>query len=251
MASGAVFYEGPSRIDGSPIVGIVTWDSRNRKTGDMAQTWILRQDMHPAEAINTGADDAICGACPLRGIIDQAKQVNRQRSCYVNVYQAPLMVWHAYQRGSYPLLSAKHIKNLIDLGLRYGSYGDPVAIPMRYWKRLAVMCHGKSAGYTHQWKNRRFAAWSKLIMASTHTEEENNLAHSLGWRTFRTVPSADHRTDLEIHCPASDAGGHSASCDRCGACNGRRGMEDQRKSVCIVSHGKAAALLNRVTGEAK
>jgi hypothetical protein len=249
MANGAIFYEGPSRIDGTPIVGIVTWNTTNRKTGDMAQTWILRQDTHPIEAINTGEDESICGACPLRGII---QGTNKVRTCYVNVAHGPGGVWKAYKAGSYPVLTARHIGKLMGLGLRYGSYGDPVAIPMRFWKRLAVMCHGKSAGYTHQWKNRRYSAWSKLIMASTHSEEENALAHSMGWRTFRTVASEDHRTKLEIHCPASPAGGMTADCASCGACNGRRDTGDGRRSVCIVSHGQRAHTLNSfLTGDVK
>ena len=46
---GLVLYEGPSEIDGKPIVCIATLDSRNRKTGNMVQTWILRQDVSPFE----------------------------------------------------------------------------------------------------------------------------------------------------------------------------------------------------------
>jgi len=37
--------------------------SRNVKTGPMLQTIIIRSDMHPAEALKTGQDEAICGHC--------------------------------------------------------------------------------------------------------------------------------------------------------------------------------------------
>ena len=47
-----VLYEGPSLLDGEPIVAILTGlrsSSGNRKTGAMLQTWILRADVSPAE----------------------------------------------------------------------------------------------------------------------------------------------------------------------------------------------------------
>jgi len=52
----AVVWEGPSMIDGSPIVVIITGmkpgsGSGNSKTGTMAQTYIIRSDMSPMEAI--------------------------------------------------------------------------------------------------------------------------------------------------------------------------------------------------------
>lgn len=65
--TGFVFYDGPSSINGAPIVGIATMESRNGKTGNMIQTFIVRADQHPLEALSTGADSAICGDCALRG----------------------------------------------------------------------------------------------------------------------------------------------------------------------------------------
>ena len=61
--NGFIIYEGRSAIDRAPIVVILTGlkPSKNSKTGAMLQTWILRADMHPLEALRTGADRAICG----------------------------------------------------------------------------------------------------------------------------------------------------------------------------------------------
>lgn len=52
-----VFYRGPSLIDGSPIVGIAVFPAgkANAKTGAMLQTYILRDDMSPMKAIQSGA----------------------------------------------------------------------------------------------------------------------------------------------------------------------------------------------------
>jgi hypothetical protein len=43
---GVVLYEGPSELDGKPIVVVATFNSVNDKTGNMVQTWIIRSDMH-------------------------------------------------------------------------------------------------------------------------------------------------------------------------------------------------------------
>jgi len=249
--TGVVFYEGPSRIDGKPIVGIATFGTANAKTGNLVQTWIIRSDVHPIIAINTGDDASICGSCPLRGRIadaserttkgkydDQTDTVNKGRSCYVLVQNAPLAVYGSYHKGNYPHLSLEHSRLLEGRGLRYGSYGDPVAIPVKAWNRLAKYCTGKAEpGYTHQWKNKKFSNWSKRVMASTHSEGENALAHSMGWRTFRTLTSIEQVASNEIVCPASVEGGFTATCETCGACNGRRDMNDVRRSVAIVAHG--------------
>ena len=91
--SGAVIYNGPSVIDGSPIVVVLTGirgSSSNPKTGRMVQSWILREDMHPVEALKTGADASICGQCPHRPDADG------RRSCYVNP-MGPASVWRTYR----------------------------------------------------------------------------------------------------------------------------------------------------------
>jgi hypothetical protein len=71
---GIVIWEGPSRLDGAPIVAIATGlarSSSNEKTGPMVQTWILRQDQAPHVAQRTGADESVCGNCPLRPLMQR------------------------------------------------------------------------------------------------------------------------------------------------------------------------------------
>ena len=46
--NGAIIYRGPSLLDGKPIVVIAVGlnsSSKNRKTGNMLQTYILRDDI--------------------------------------------------------------------------------------------------------------------------------------------------------------------------------------------------------------
>lgn len=239
---GYLFYDGPSLIDKSPILGIVTYDSDNPKTGNLAQTWIIRKDMHPINAVNTGEDYSICGNCPMRGSIGQSKDEtkNTERACYV-MLQGVGQIYNAYRRGLYSFLDYKDSNQTVhfkEIGLRYGSYGDPVAIPKYVWNKLREICGGSSKpGYTHQWNDKRFSHWSKYLMASTHSDNENNLAKLNGWRTFRTIKSELDIAENEILCPASPEAGSTRTCETCGACNGRRDLNDSRKSIAIVVHG--------------
>ena len=49
--SGYIIYQGPSLLDGNPIVAIATTASRNVKTGSMVSIWIMRQDIDPVTFI--------------------------------------------------------------------------------------------------------------------------------------------------------------------------------------------------------
>src|SRR5213083_2227645 len=98
MPTSCVVYSGLSRFDDKPIVAIVTGlrrQSKNVKTGPMAQLWILRADINPLEAINTRQDYSICGDCQLRGSYPDG----RGRACYVAVKNAPLAVYRKYAKG--------------------------------------------------------------------------------------------------------------------------------------------------------
>jgi len=100
--NGFIIYRGPSMLDGQPIVCIATGfakGSTNTKTGAMIQTWIMRDDIKPVDAIHSGEDKSICGDCPHRGVIVNGRNV--KRPCYVAVWQAPRNVYETYKRGNY------------------------------------------------------------------------------------------------------------------------------------------------------
>ena len=94
---GFIMYQGQSMLDGAPIVVIATMSTSNVKTGQMVQTWILRADINPVEASQTGDDSSICGNCVHRHY--------NKGACYVNIGQAPNAVYKGYQRGIYPVFS--------------------------------------------------------------------------------------------------------------------------------------------------
>ena len=58
---GYIAYEGPSELTGEPIVVIINRvhsASANDKTGALVQSFIIRSDVNPVEALETGADAA-------------------------------------------------------------------------------------------------------------------------------------------------------------------------------------------------
>lgn len=241
---GLVLYRGASMIDGAPIVVIATLSTSNAKTGDMVQTWILREDIDPIEAINSGDDESICGDCPLRGLIERAQgggrfeTVNRMRGCYVTVRNAPTQVWKAYHRGLYPDYEhAKHAGLLRGRMLRLGAYGDPVAMPLVRWLGFLRMASGWT-GYTHQWRDCS-PRWARYIMASVHGVAEAREARARGYRSFRTREEFDAIASDEIVCPASPEGGARMDCATCGACDGGRAS---KRSIVIIAHGSKATL---------
>ena len=78
----AIIYKGPSLLDGKPIVVIATYSTRNPKTGNALQTYILCEKIDPREASKTGADYSICGDCNLRGTPtdDPTRKIAKSRS---------------------------------------------------------------------------------------------------------------------------------------------------------------------------
>jgi len=237
-----IFYEGPSLLDGKPIVGIVTGynkkGSANAKTGRMLQTWILRSDVHPAVAAANGDDYSICGNCPHRS----CPSTGRRRTCYVNVAYGPAAVYRAYQSGRYGRISVYLSDTFYGYALRLGSYGDPAAIPEDSWNVLVRHCSSRT-GYTHQW-TAPFAQWLRLYaMASCDSVTDYHDALGLGWKAFVVYNPNDHYTRrlLKLHkatpCPSSHewiaAGKPKVSCEKCLKCDGTKA------SVMIAGHGSA------------
>lgn len=248
---GAVFYRGPSLINGAPIVGVLTGlegGSVNPKTGPMVQAWIIRSDVPPMDAKRQNVDDAICGDCKLRG------RDGKDSGCYVPAWVAPHSVYKRLRAGEYHDATWRDVEALVEgRSIRLAAYGDPVAIPFEVWRMMIVSAAGWVA-YTHQWAecDRRFIA---IAMASVDTVAEFYSARALGWRTFRirrmvdepllegTQPGAHvgtHRTrPLEFVCPASDEAGHRSTCEACQLC---RGLSSPARNVAIVAHGKPSSL---------
>jgi len=230
-----IFYEGESMLDGNPIVGIATGfgkGSSNSKTGKgLIQTWILRSDISPIDAVHSGADSSICGDCQHRGRIENGRNV--ERSCYVTVFQAPTVIYKAYKRGIYERVAMGALRDRFKgLGVRMGAYGDPAAIPIGYWNQIASRADFWT-GYTHQWRD--FPEFNRFCMASCDSEMDRVHAHVLGYRTFRVRALSEPVLENEVVCPASAEKGHKLTCDACKACSGNLGKA--RADIVIGVHG--------------
>lgn len=244
----AVIYRGPSLIDGAMIVAIAIIKSGNSKTGNMVQTYILREDMEPLLASKTGADFSICGTCALRGepTTDPKRKQAKKRKCYVVLGQGPTVVFRAFARGYYPEACNREQRRAIGRGrmVRLGTYGDPAAIPSHVWRELIEDAIGHTA-YSHQAATPGADFAPDLYMQSADSLQQARDAWDAGHRTFRVIPVRDwqeyRRGALdknETLCPASSEGGFKSTCDRCGLCSGASKVA---KSIAIVAHGAGAA----------
>lgn len=230
-----IVYEGPSTIDGKPIVVILTGldqSSANGKTGDLVQSFIIRSDIEPHQALKTGDDASVCGLCPHRPII---AKTTGDAPCYVKVHESVLSVYRAYRRGSYARATSMAQVAAVLKGrrLRLGTYGDPAAAPVELWALLVSLSAGH-VGYTHQWQAHGFdvRAWSPLVMASVDSSAEAAQASALGMRYFRVSIGVD-KQPLEVSCPASAEGGRKAQCSDCMLCGG---TSKQARSIVIADH---------------
>ena len=223
----AIIYQGPSLLDGQPIVAIAVYTKRNKKTGAVVQTYIIRSDMNPLEASKTGADYSICGDCPMRGTptADPARKQAAGRRCYVNLGQGVLSTFRAYQRGVYEPGDPRAMGR--GRFVRVGTYGDPSAVPQAVWDELLSEADTWTA-YTHQkpWR-------PDIAMQSADSLEEARDHWRAGRRTFRVVPSLDDIVpQLEAICPASKEAGRRVQCTACKLCKGGT----KAKSIAIVEH---------------
>jgi hypothetical protein len=239
-----IFYQGPSLIDGSPIVGIAIDSSKNRKTGGLIQCYIIRSDIAPLDASKTGADVSICGSCKHRGTPtdNPEKKQAELRGCYVNLGQGQTIVFKGLKRGIYKQATPAEVQAFTaGQGVRLGTYGDPAAIPRAAWGMLLVKASFWT-GYTHNLKVQ--PSMSDLCMVSADSQQQSASAKAHGRRSFRVIPLTQWKakgkaavSSHEILCPASTEAGSRVTCDKCKLCNGTK---SKGKSIAIVAHGSGA-----------
>ena len=230
---GYVIHRGLSPINKRPYVAIITITSANRKTGNMAQVWILSDECDPVLASQRGLDRSICGDCPHR------RQEDGRRTCYVNLGQAPLAVWRTYQSYGYPELDESNFETLAKAlkgrGIRWGAYGDPAVLPVALFKRINELA-SFSTGYTHQWRSTWAQHYVGLLQASTDGILEQREAISMGWKTFTVLSKQSSGIMYAKQCPATVE--HSeAKCATCHLCNG------SREHIFVHAHGPSANLI--------
>jgi len=222
-ANGMILNETNTTV--SIITGLVSASS-NKKTGDMAQIWILNKDIDPVTALKNGDSKEICFDCPHL----------TNGTCYVNVGQAPAQIYKAYKAGKYSPLDFGVLKALIKWkAVRFGAYGEPVLIPLDIVKFIADNCRGYT-GYTHQWRNAKYSGYKKYLMASADCSEDVQQAHIADFRTFRVKGENDANLTNEIDCPNQSTG---IQCRDCTLCDGL-GKHKNGKSITVKVHGTVA-----------
>lgn len=223
--NGFTLYEGPSMLDGKPIVCIATLRSTNEKTGDMIQTWIIPADTKPTEMYhNHEVQRSVCGVCPL--------QHSLEGGCYVNLGQAVGQVYKSYKAGKYPKLEPIHLHYFMGRKLRMGSFGDPAAVPYELWLGLTAIASGHT-GYTHQASHPAFdERLARICMISSETPKQAEKYQAKGWKTFRVRTQDSQLMAGEIECFADAA---NTKCATCGLCNGKESI-----NVAVKVHGSTA-----------
>ena len=221
LERGFIMYQGPSMLDGAPIVVVATMSTSNTKTGQMVQTWILRADINPVEASKTGDDASICGNCVHRHY--------NKGACYVNIGQAPNGVFKGYQRGIYPVfVYDDHAHYFSHRKIRLGAYGDPAAVPFDVMQSIADLGIGHT-GYTHQAEHKGFdGRYFELCQVSADTPRQAEKYQKLGARTFRVALAGDALANGELECLADSKG---LQCIDCMLCDGTT------KNIAITVHG--------------
>ena len=222
-----IIYKGQSLLDGKHIVAIATYSDRNTNTGQVIQTYIIRQAISPLDETKIGKDVCICGDCEFRGEAnsDPERKQAKNRKCYVNLGQGPTIIYKAYKRGVYQTGEARTMGR--DRFVRVGTYGDPAAVPAHIWDDLLSECETWTA-YTHQKPWRPDIA---MQSADSHSEAKAHWAE--GRRTFRVIVDlGDIDKKNEALCPASKEAGRRVQCTACKLCKG----SSLAKSIASVEH---------------
>jgi|SRR5262245_14820019 len=239
LPTGYVIYDGASLLNGERIVCVATLHSSNDKTGDMIQTWILVASHDPLYSSRHGLDAANCGSCAARGkpTFGERGQAS-ERSCYVQIGQAPSAVWRHWAAGGYPAAVGHAGIAAVGRGrkVRLGAYGDMSAVPSYVADSLLSEAVGHTA-YSHQSGDSASSFDAAIYMVSADNLVEAMAAWQRGARTFRVVADESEAVEgREIVCLNHTRG---IQCIDCGLCDGA-GRHPNAKSIVIPVHGAGA-----------
>ena len=222
---------------GQQVIVQVQYGSTNSKTGDGVQIWIL-----PFTWVTEGKsamenDEDSCLDCP------HSKRGTKK--CYVRKGMAEMglkskvnSLHNMFLKGKLEVLPIgelvfHEITRIRGKFVRFGAYGEPVMIGEAN-VRVIADASSSFTGYTHQWRNPSYKWANKYFMASVETEPLMNVAHRMGWRTFRVMDKSQSPIKgTEISCPASKEMGSVTTCNKCGLC---KGTTSKGKSIAIILH---------------
>ena len=193
-----VAYRGPSNFDGSTIRAALYslhGGSLNRKIGRMAQLLIAPDDAPPHRAVSSGRDAAVCGNCPLRP--------SAGGGCYTIPPLYLPQVWLSTNGLDANLGAACDALRKSGLPLRFGSWGDPAAVPFEVLEHLAHATADddgvpRITAYSSAWRT-----CDPRLRDLAMAEHERAEAKGMGWRSFRVRTPSMPLLPGEIVCPAT------------------------------------------------
>ena len=130
------------------------------------------------------------------------------------------------------MLHALVVAMCTDRYVRFGTYGEPVLIPIDLMRDMCTVAKSWT-GYTHQWRKPWAYDYRQFFMASTHNLEQTELAETMGWQSFMDDSTHTKHTGM-VNCPASKEAGYKSTCSKCTLCSGTTGKGS--KSVYIFNH---------------
>lgn len=110
--------------------------------------------------------------------------------------------------------------------VRFGTYGETTFVPFSWFEEIIAVAKSWT-GYTHTWTNCD-PRYARYLMASVHSQFEQNIAADMGWRSFLIFKEERNGNVL---CPADRA---NVTCAKCALCSGTEGKGT--KSVEIKYH---------------
>ena len=200
------------------ITGLRSY-SQNTKTGNMLQSYILDKGKAFSEPKVFGSK---CSECPV---------VNE---CYVS--RDKLTVRRSLKRlidgeaTSYQFTTLEQVLPLLKgRSFRFGTYGDPSAIPLEMIREFASVVSSWT-GYTHFWREIS-QDYSEFFMASVEDLTGEMLAQAMNWRTFRMIRKGESNDSINsILCPNTSRG---ITCEQCKLC---KGTSSPARSIWINEH---------------
>ena len=211
-AAGYIIHEDDLRV------AIATVETKNAKTGNMVQVWILSKEDEPNKLVKSGKDDVVCGNCPLRA----------GNGCYVMTHQAPLSIYRSYLKGNYSSNYSEFLEVVSNRKVRFGAYGDPYFIPLNILQEIASACKSYT-GYTHQWNNKDFNNdYLTILMASVDNQRQIRKLPTEA-KYFRIIQDLEEMQPNENMC---DNLLYGTSCSDCMKCSGLN-----ESSIVVLAHG--------------
>jgi len=172
--------------------------------------------------------DSVCFDCPFRAYLKCYTHKYQQYSGFISMLKSIAREFKNVQEvPSIHLLEKKIVEISNDRYIRFGTYGEPTLLPLNLVSSM-VKASKSHTGYTHQWAKK--PDYAAFFMASTHNENQANMAQKIGFRSFIAT---DKPLAGAVVCPASKEAGFKSTCEKCGLCSGQR---KGTKNIQILEH---------------